>query len=39
MTEKSLIQKAKGELEKAVRIDPSLLEARILLAKLYLADQ
>ncbi len=39
MTEKSLKQKARGELEKALRIDPSLLEAHILLAKLYREGQ
>lgn len=39
MNEASLKHKAREELEKAVETDPSLLEARILLAKLYLADQ
>ncbi len=39
MNEESLKHKAREELEKAVQTDPSLLEARILLARLYLADQ
>ena len=39
MNEESLKHKVREELEKAVQTDPSLLEARILLARLYLADQ
>ncbi len=39
LNERSLKPKAKGELEEAVRIDPTLIEARILLAKLYLEDR
>ena len=31
--------KAKEELEKAIQLDPTLIEARILLAKLYLEDR
>lgn len=39
LNESSLKPKAKEELEKAVRFDPTLIEARILLAKLYLEDR
>jgi len=39
LDESSLKPKAKEELEKAVQIDPTLIEAHILLAKLYLEDR
>lgn len=39
MTEASLKHKARAELEKAVQVNPALVEAHILLTRLYLTDQ